>query len=262
MIGKVMRNISFIISMWFCLFTASVASSQQTAQNSSEESVSIVRMRSVQFVLSDIMTHRATMELEASDGGEWSVFIRAGVMKLNWEGTAERVAAAHDAQGEWTDLSGHLSAELLGWEGALGIRREQRFSNHVSMHTGAFIRFCQSSSLLEETVVEDADDANWFGATQPHPLDHEMRSSSMGAGIEWGLMWNMSEDLFLKAFIGPMFHLVNHNVVSAEEDEINVVNGSIERLRGAYDAPWELTNHYAAQTGPWMRSGITLGFEF
>lgn len=206
--------------------------------------------------------HRSTLEVECTDGGEWAFFLRSGITRLDWEGMSERVAAVHDAQGEWMDLGGHLTAELTGWHGAIGIRRHQQLSNGLGMHTGAFMRCIQLTSLLGETMEGNSGSTNWYGVVQTFPLEHEIRSLSMGAGIEWGLTWDLSEHVFFQGFIGPMFQLVHHTALSAEGEITHVVDGAIERLHHGYEAPWELVNHYAAQTGPWIRSGLTVGYEF
>ncbi len=192
---------------------------------------------------------------------QWSL----GLLAQDVAMSAEALAFYFDEWGDWGSIPSEMTTEHRSFYWSLNVRDYKRKTAGGTIYTAATFRHRYTEVEMQETFELPLEAIlPLHGVSSDDPLNHTMRMHEVGLGVELGTQWILKNGLLLEAFVNPFVRILARNLESAslegaEDDELYDAR---QKLHWRYSSPVVLENAYAAKTGPWLRFGLALGFDF
>lgn len=192
---------------------------------------------------------------------QWSV----GLLAQDVAMSTEALAFYFDEWGNWGSIPSEMTTEHRSFYWSLNVRDYKRKAAGGTIYTAATFRHRYTEVEMQETFELPVEAIlPLHGVSSDDPLNHTMRMNEVGLGVEVGAQWSLKSGLLLEAFFNPFLRVLARNLESAslEGAEDYELYDARQKLHWRYSSPVVLENAYSAKTGPWLRFGLALGFDF
>ena len=192
---------------------------------------------------------------------QWSV----GLLAQDVAMSTEALAFYFDEWGNWGSIPSEMTTEHRSFYWSLNVRDYKRKAAGGTIYTAATFRHRYTEVEMQETFELPVEAIlPLHGVSSDDPLNHTMRMNEVGLGVEVGAQWSLKSGLLLEAFFNPFLRVLARNLESAslEGAEDYELYDARQKLHWRYSSPVVLEHAYAAKTGPWLRFGLALGFDF
>ena len=192
---------------------------------------------------------------------QWS----AGLLAQDVTMSTEALAFYFDEWGNWGSIPSQMATEHRSVYWSLDVRDYKREAAGGAIYTAATFRHRYTEvDLLETFELPLEAILPLHGVFSDEPLNHTMRMHEIGLGVELGAQWILKNGLLLEAFVNPFVRILARTLDSAslEDSAVYQLHDARQKLHWRYSSPVVLENAYAAKTGPGLRFGLALGFDF
>lgn len=192
---------------------------------------------------------------------QWSF----GLLAQDVAMSTEALAFYFDEWGNWGSIPSEMTTEHRSIYWSLNVRDYKRKAAGGAIYTAATFRHRYTAVELLETFELPVEAIlPLYGVFSDDPLNHTMRMHEIGLGVELGAQWTLKNGLLLEAFVNPFVRILARSLesTSLEGSEVDELHDARQKLHWRYSSPVVLEHAYAAKTGPWLRFGLVLGFNF